>query len=277
MSGTNGEKYVFDEEAAAVAAAAGEASAAVRAAGSEGVQAPGRYRQRKTVRLCPRVFARPVAAVSLAAAIGVGGMFSYFTAEDSVDNVLSVASDNLNIHVVEQAWGQLPDEDGDGIPDAAQDMAPTQWVTKDPKVVNDGTDGVGAYVMARVSVPVADVSYVDDEGNTVEGKNVELFAYQVGSDKWTEVGEAVLEDGFFVHSYRFSDVLMPGEETPVLFDKVTLINLVNGQGQAGEKVVNVTAVAIQEEGFASADEAWDAYEAQRRALDAAASQPDEKA
>ena len=234
-------------------------------------------RRRRMPRLRPRAFVRPVAAVSLAAAIGAGGMFSYFTDEDSVDNVLSVASDNLSIQVVEQQWSQLPDEDGDGIPDAAQNMLPSQWVVKDPKVVNGGTDGVGAYVMARVSVPVADVSYQDDEGKTVQGEGVELFAYQVASDKWSEVGSPVVENGCAVHSYRYADVLSPGEETPVLFDRITLINLVNGQGQAGEKVVNVTAVAIQEEGFATADEAWEAYEAQKRALDAANTQPGEKA
>ena len=177
-------------------------------------------------------------------------MFSYFTDEDSVDNVLSVASDNLSIQVVEQQWGQLPDEDGDGIPDAAQNMLPLQWVVKDPKVVNGGTDGVGAYV---------------------------IFSYQVSSDKWSEAGAPVVEDGYAVHSYRYADMLAPGQETPVLFDRISLINLVGGQGQAGEKVINVTAVAIQEEGFATADEAWDAYEAQKRALDAADAQPGEKA
>ncbi len=234
-------------------------------------------RRRRMPRLHLRAFVRPVAAVSLAAAIGAGGMFSYFTDEDSVDNVLSVASDNLSIQVVEQQWGQLPDEDGDGIPDAAQNMLPTQWVVKDPKVVNGGADGVGAYVMARVSVPVADVSYRDDEGKTVQGKDVELFSYQVSSDKWSEAGAPVVEDGYAVHSYRYADMLAPGQETPVLFDRISLINLVGGQGQAGEKVVNVTAVAIQEEGFATADEAWDAYEAQKRALDAADAQPGEKA
>lgn len=218
-----------------------------------------------------RAFVRPVLAVGLAAAVGVGGMFSYFTDEDSVDNVLSVASDDLDVRVVEQAWDRLPDEDGDGIPDAAQNMLPLQWVVKDPKVVNGGTDGVGAYVMAKVSVPVADVSYVDGEGDTVAGKNVELFSYQVTSEKWREQGEPVLSEGYRVHTYRYADVLGPGEETPVLFDRIELINLVNGQGQAGEKVVTVTAVAIQEEGFASADEAWAAYDAQKRALEPAES------
>lgn len=217
----------------------------------------------------PRTFVRPVLAVGLATAIGVGGMFSYFTDEDSVDNVLSVASDHMDVRVVEGAWDQLPDEDDDGVPDAAQNMLPLQWVVKDPKVVNGGTDGVGAYVMAKVAVPVADVSYVNDEGDTVAGKDVELFSYQVVSNKWQEQGEPLVSGGYAVHSYRYADVLGAGEETPLLFDRIALINLVGGQGQAGEKVVTVTAVAIQEEGFADADEAWEAYDAQERALEAA--------
>ncbi len=213
-----------------------------------------------------RTWARPALAVGLACAIGTTGMFAYFTDEDEAVNKFTIASDDLAVTVDEDAWEALPDEDGNGIPDAAENMVPTESVAKDPKVTNSGTDSVDAYIMATVKVPVADVTYLDADGNKVEGKNVELFTYEFKGGDWTEVGTAQVKDGYAVHTYSYGKVLAAGQSTPTLFDSVTLINLVNGQQQAGEKQVVVNAVAIQQEGFDTAADAWAAYEGQKAAL-----------
>lgn len=213
-----------------------------------------------------RTWSRPALAVVLACAVGTTGMFAYFTDEDEAVNKFTLATDDLGVVVEEPGWDALPDDDGDGVPDAAQDMVPTQWVTKDPKVTNTGESAVDAYIMATVSVPVADVTYVDEEGEKVEGKNVELFTYEFLGGDWSEVGQPVVKDGYAVHTYSWGKVLATGESTTAIFDKVSLINLVNDQGQAGAKQIVVTAIAIQQEGFDSAEDAWAAYEGQKAAL-----------
>lgn len=213
-----------------------------------------------------RKWARPVLAVGLACALGTTGMFAYFTDEDEAVNKFTIANDDLGVLVEEPGWDALPDEDENGVPDEAENMLPTQTVAKDPKATNTSDSDVDSYIMATVKVPVADVTYLNAEGEKVEGTNVELFTYEFLGGDWSEVGSAKVEDGYAVHTYSWNKVLAAGESTTNIFDEVSLINLVNGQEQAGAKEITVSAIAIQKEGFDSAEDAWKAYEGQKAAL-----------
>lgn len=193
------------------------------------------------------------------AAVAVSGAYAYFTDTDTVSNNFSVAS-ALDIEVAEPSWDGATDTDGDGTPDFAENLVPTQAVSKDPKVVNNA--GAEAYAIIKLSVPTANVATIGDDGTVQAAKSQELFKYVINSG-WTEYGQASLSsDGkYTVHTYIANDTVPVGGSTGTLFDEVALINLADGQF-SGDTHIDVTGIGIQKEGFNSGTEAWEAYQAQ---------------
>ena len=193
------------------------------------------------------------------AAVAVSGAYAYFTDTDTVSNNFSVAS-ALDIDVVEPSWDDATDTDGDGTPDFAENLVPTQAVSKDPKVVNNA--GAEAYAIIQVSVPMANVKTIGADGSVQAAQNQELFEYTVNSG-WTEYGQGTVSaDGKFkVHTYIANNTVAVGASTGTLFDEVKLINLADDQF-SGDTHIDVTGIGIQKEGFANGTEAWEAYQKQ---------------
>lgn len=199
------------------------------------------------------------AGVAGALMVGAMGTFAYFTGTDTVENVFTVSEGLADkIEVVEPAW-DLTDDDGNGVPDAAENLVPLQTVAKDPAVKN-GSD-VPTWCFAQVKVPTANVSLVGEDGTPVEAASHELFTYTV-NEGWTESGDPVVADGYTTHTFLYGSQVAPGASTPAVFDDVTLVNLVEAQGTSGPDKITVDGHAIQAEGFADAATAWAAYSAQ---------------
>ena len=197
---------------------------------------------------------RRKAAVALACAVVlcVGAVLSALTSYDTATNRFSLAQ-GLDIRVVEAKWDSHPDTDGDGVPDHAEGILPTQTVEKDPAIEN--LTGVQAYVFAEVSVPVRNVATANADGTLNAAADTELFSFSA-NEGWTLMA-TVPGDGEVTYRYAYGSPLGRGT-TPTLFDSVTYAN-VAGDALSGSDLVQlvvVNAKGVQAAGFANADEAY---------------------
>lgn len=190
---------------------------------------------------------------SLALVMLVGGTFAYFTDTKEVTNPFSAG--NVTTELVEEHW-DTTDKDNDGIPDAAQNIVPGQTISKDPKVKNVGKNE--AYVFLEVTVPTANIVTANDNGTRKAAATVELFSYTVNGG-WTQMDKTTNADNV-VYLYYYNKTVAPGKESGTLFDRVTFVNAIEGQGlEDTPQEINVKSMAIQSEGFGSPQEAYNTY------------------
>lgn len=168
---------------------------------------------------------------------------------------MKVAND-LDIEVIEPNWDDHGSED-------AKHMVPLKTVDKDPKVLNKELS-VPGYVYIEVKVPVAEVSIMGENGPQAPSLTP-LFTYET-NDKWVKV-EEYIDGDTIVKRYYYNEIVLPGEETQTLFDQVTLVNLVQAQGQSGIKQIDIVGYGIQTEGFEDQLTAWTAYKNQNKLQD----------
>lgn len=182
----------------------------------------------------------------LACTIGAGAAAAYLTGIATAENPFTLDTD-LRIELAEPSFS----------PSAAKDLKPLQSVAKDPTITNTGS--VPAYVAADVKVPVFSGSAIKD-GAVVDLTDADLFSYALNSG-WKQIGEAKVADGFRTYRYVYDAELTAGAKTSSVFDAVTLANLTEDVG-ISETTIDITAHAIQSEGFTNATDACSAYDAQ---------------
>lgn len=203
-----------------------------------------------------RTRAKAAAAASCAALLALGAVMAALTATDTAVNRFELA-EGLDVEVVEAAWDASPDADGDSVPDAAENLLPTQEVAKDPKVRN-GT-GTEAYVFCEVEVPIRHVATANEDGTVNDAADVELFAYEV-NDGWTLKDKVESEDGTTA-TYRYAwESTVAAGETGTLFDSVTYANVAD-DGLSGADLLQelvVTGHGVQSLGFEDSDAAYEA-------------------
>lgn len=186
---------------------------------------------------------------ALACALGVGAAAAYLSGSATVKNPFTLDT-NLKIELSEPSFSA----------EAAKDLKPLQTVAKDPLITNAGS--VTAYVAADVKVPVFSGNALID-GVQTKVTDADLLTYSLNTG-WKQVGATKLEDGFRTYRYIYDAELVAGAQTPSIFDAVTLANLTEDVG-INETTLDVTAYAIQSEGFANATEACGAYDSQAHA------------
>jgi len=207
-----------------------------------------------------------IAAIVLLLVFVVGGAIAYFTDTDSATNTFTIG--NVDIDLVETAWDALPDADNDDIPDAAEDMMPGEFVTKDPVIRNRSTKNP-AYVFAKVEVPCSkEVTKPGDPNPTVLSPT-ELFTYTLNTG-WAELTSetvACTDSGTATHVYYYGSgttltalAKATNDSTPTpapaLFvdNKVTLLGTLESAqipDPNNNKQIKVTGYGIQTEGLAS--------------------------
>lgn len=195
-------------------------------------------------------------ALCVAAVLAMGGVMSYLTATDTAVNKFeasnAAADFATKISVEEPNW-DLTDDNGNGIPDAAEGFLPNQSIAKDPQVKN--ASDIDCYAVIKVAVPTENVKV----GDAATAAQTELFKYTVNSG-WVEQGTGVYDADAktTTHTYLYNAKVAAGATTPTLFDTVSLVDLAAGQLAADNlaKDLVVTADAIQALGFASAAEAF---------------------
>lgn len=194
-----------------------------------------------------RSLTKGIIAIACACALALVGVFAYLTATDSVTNNFGFA-DKLDIEVVEPNWD----------PDNAQNLLPTQKVTKDPALYNPNKADV--YVFAEVVIPQKNIVTANADGTLNESAVVDLFSYTI-NDGWTLKDTIPGDDGTITYRYVYNDVVPAGETSGSIFDEVAIVNYVNEQFNTEElaQQIVINGYGAQAAGFANADEAYASY------------------
>jgi predicted ribosomally synthesized peptide with SipW-like signal peptide len=166
-----------------------------------------------------------IGALLLALALMVaslGGISAYFTDADSATNTFEIGE--VDIELQEPNWPGTPD------------TTPNETTPKDPQIYNKGKSD--AFVFLEVLVPYRDNIVIADQNGIANAPvTSELFVYETNPG-WVEIQSEINEqDGVVRHLYAYigdntSDLkaLPHGATTTTLFDEVTFINAVEGQG-----------------------------------------------
>jgi predicted ribosomally synthesized peptide with SipW-like signal peptide len=189
--------------------------------------------QKKTIF---RLGALVLAIVLMVASLG--GISAYFTDSDEVTNTFKVGE--VDIELQEPNWPGIADTN------------PNQTTPKDPQIYNKGVSD--AFVYLEVLVPYQDnLVTANPDGTRNDAARTELFTYTINPG-WIEIPSgSEPADGVIKHVYAYvgddpqnMEILSAGETTPTLFDEITFVNAVEGQGlENSQKDVVVNAYAIQ--------------------------------
>ena len=209
--------------------------------------------------------------VCLAVMSVVGATLAYLTATDSAKNTFTFG--NVDIEILESTLHRhnnsatddqiIADAENyqDYLEEAGKLMVPGRWVKKAPYIHNIGSND--AYVRLTAKVPKA----VDNV--------TEIMLYTTGEEDgafvWTST--SFVEDGkeYVCYTFTFTKPLEAGDVTfyaPFwqfrIRPDVDNEDLVGLQGLNVAHSIDVYADAIQAEGFANADEAFAAFDAQEK-------------
>lgn len=188
----------------------------------------------------------------LVLALGFNLIYAYYTDKDSKINKFSVGKIEVMVTEPNYVDNEL--------------LKPKSVIVKDPTLENTGE--IPAYLRAQVYVPIANMKYIDEDGNVISPTgDVELFSYELNSG-W----EVVVEDGFSgiyededgnkysVYTYKFVEngvekIVNPGEKISVpVFSSVEVINYLDVDKEVNAQI-HVCALGVQTDG-GSADELW---------------------
>ena len=210
-------------------------------------------------------------AVMLVAALVVGGTLAYFTDTKSADNTFTVG--NVKIKLDES---NVNDPNGDRvISNEYTGVLPGIQYKKDPVVTNTGKND--AYVRAVVTIengmnwmglynenvwtaPQAE-AFMKLICNTMgDGWSLEDYGYVPNAERGSTDFVAVL---------KYDGVLVAGKATSAMFENImlpanaTTSDITTRVAQNGVFHIDVVAQAIQTEGFATWDDAFKAFDAQK--------------
>lgn len=179
----------------------------------------------------------------------IGASLAYFTDQDAKENVFTVG--NVDIELNEPSW-EIP-----------ASVAPGIEYAKDPVVKNVGTND--AYI--RVDVKVSD--WAAFKAAAAAHQITDLSTIFAGHDaaKWTRA--AIIEDATAdtaTYQYYYNTAIAKGASTDALFTSVTVpaaftsTEMAAIAGNDGKFTIDVTAHAIQADGFNSVQDAFANYE-----------------
>lgn len=189
---------------------------------------------------------------------------AYFTDMDGTVNTFTTGK--VDIDVEEPSW-----------PGDQEDLVPGDIIPKDPQITSKAS--TPSFVYLQIKVPVADVTMVNDDGTRTQKQEHQLITYGCGEtpdttkgeavaldlkhgleaninknaeDSWTLVKEEETSEGaeapvshYRVYTYSYNKVLLEGETTKPLFDKVRLLNVIEGELDQTKLSMPVKAFAIQ--------------------------------
>ena len=196
-----------------------------------------------------------VLSLVLVVALTIGGTLAYLTDRDSKTNVFTVGDVRIELNEdFEQGSTLLPGKE----------------VEKDVSITNTGKND--AYVWVKIAVPAA-----LDNGGAV------IFKETASGWSWdTTVAQTAIDNVTYnVYTVKYDTVLKPDVTTASVMSTVSMdakvdidpngnwyminngaaTNL-NWNSSNGNPVIYVSAYAIQSEGFADVDVAYDAYQSQ---------------
>ena len=196
-----------------------------------------------------------IGAGALCGLLAAGSTVAYLTDKDEISNQFTVG----RVEIEGKEPNYTPDPGG-----KTEDIIPTEEIAKDPQITNTGKND--AYVYMDVSIPIAKVITVDEQGKRQNGgvaKETELFAMNQLSNRWTLMYQKRV-DNSMVYTYSYNEILAPEKTTVPLFESVTFANVVEGQLEEKQLDIPVNFYAIQAlntgEGASVPEQAADAWE-----------------
>ena len=218
------------------------------------------------------------AAAVLAGGTAVGAAYAAFSGRGTAtENSFTIQAgeeggkietdEDKGTGVVEPEW-PTEDKDGNGTPDAAEDLQPGAVVPKNPKFVSPLS--YDAWIAMKVEVPAASFK---TSGQTAERVQDCVTLEQLNADqKWELLHQkkAAKEGEHSVYYYAYKSVVpgkkpgaVRGGETSSLFQSIKVPDITalslksNGKGFSGS--VRVTPYSVQSEGYESAASAKDLF------------------
>lgn len=200
---------------------------------------------------------RKAAVIGLAAlamlGAGAGGTLAYLT--DAENNVNTFTSGQVKIDLVETAY------DAAAKAGENKNMVPNGECAMDPLVQNSGINEAISFL--KITVPVKNVTMVDDGGATSAPANHELVFFKDAADKITDhannfdkdwVQLADKEEGTDhagdtrTYVFGYKKAIAKDEATTALFDKVQVMNVLEDE-LVPEAVqdIKIEAYAIQKD------------------------------
>lgn len=176
----------------------------------------------------------------LTAAIAVGGTLAYLTSQDSVTNTFTVGKVAIVLDEADTD-GSKTNTTVEGRDKAnAYKLYPGQSYAKDP-TITVAADSEECWLFVKVTNGIEEI---EDSENTI--------AYQMATKGWTLVGGET-------DVYTLAETKNAGE-TAVVFDSFKITGNVDNDTLAdyADEQITVIAYAIQAEGFATAQGAWEA-------------------
>lgn len=173
-----------------------------------------------------------LSGVMILCGISAGLCSAYLSAStDTLQNVIT--SGTVQIRLLEENWK----------PDAQHAVVPGSVISKDPAIQNTGKNA--AHVFLEIGIPIRSISIVDTNMQKQERVRTELFSFLADSKNWKQI-KKYSEQEKMIYVYGYDGILYPQETTEPLFDTVTLVNYLEGELDAKEKLqIDVTAKAIQ--------------------------------
>lgn len=189
-----------------------------------------------------------IAALALAGVAVVAGASAYLTDSETATNKFVVG--DIKVDLEEPKY---PGNDDPGV----KDIHPNDEINKDPQVENTGE--ADAVVFLKVTVPRRELEVAADDGTKSEKALQEIFIMKDEDDsiashehnfdeKWInleKLGSQTDDDKTYVFGY--SEILKSGEKTNNLFDKVQLVNAVEGWIDNSAQDIKIDVYAIQED------------------------------
>ena len=179
-----------------------------------------------------------------------GSAMAYFTDSEQAKNHITIGKVDIS----------LPDKEKENI-------VPGKELVKDPTITNTGIND--AFVFMKVTVPAAELVTANEDGTKNEKALKQLYSWEINKG-WIQLGDAkaVTENGkttAFEYIYAYGSnascsALAKNVSTSALFDKITFLNVIEGQQFAdgtgleeSETEINVQAYAIQTTDLTSND------------------------
>lgn len=193
-----------------------------------------------------------------------GEISAYFTDMDHVTNTFTTGK--VDIDLEEPSW-----------PGDQTDLVPGDIIAKDPQITSKAS--TPSFVYLQIEVPVANVTMVNEDGTKTAKAEHQLITYGCGETADSMEGEAIeidnryglkaniskeAEDSWFlvneetiaakeeapvsayrVYTYAYNKVLLEGETTKPLFEKIRFINVIEGELDETVLAMPIHAFAIQ--------------------------------
>lgn len=201
-----------------------------------------------------------VVVVALLMAGSVLVTMAYLTSQDTVTNTFTVGKVKITLDETDVDEYGVAIENAERVKTNEYKLIPGHTYVKDPTVhVEAGSEE--SYL--RMMVTVTDfVDLCAAWGKTTDEFTFDDIANGFGEGWALETKTYDATNNECVFEYRFNNIVDASTTIPALFDEIEILDGISNEvlNTLGEMKIVVVAHAIQEDGFADADEAWAAFE-----------------